>query len=614
MCGLGGWISLAPKAPAEAGQLCQEMLGAIRQRGPDGEGQAFFDDGRAGLVHTRLAIIDPTPQADQPLIDPQTGAAIAFNGEIYNYRALRAELAAGGVRFATTSDTEVLLRGYLAESVEFFRRLRGMYAFAIWDPRRRELVVHRDPLGIKPLYVRRTPKGVLVGSSARSLARLGEPADLDPAGAVAFACLGCIVEPLTAFKGVSMLGPGMVCAWRVEPSGIAERRIQLEPATPFREDVGGLGLRDLDMALRDTVAAHFEADVDVAIFQSAGVDSTLLSSLAREQGFNPVLITLGFEEFRGTRLDETIEAAEIARKLQLPHRSILLGRADFDAVVDRYLREMESPTADAINTYLVSKACREAGFKVALSGVGGDELFAGYETFRLLPRLYALRGLIRAPGARQMAELALGGLSRARGQATKLRYLTRYLSPFPRLYLFRRANYIPEEADKALDADVVQSGMEGFLAAYDQLVSPLGEGGDIAAVRFLEQNVFLRCKLLKDADWAGLAHGVEVRTPLVDATLQRAICDRRYRSPYTKSDVAAVLGGMPGVRVSAARKTGFSIPYQHWFAGEPAVGNELTRRNSRAIQNWSRVVIDAHFPGWGAKPSPAPQSGARLSG
>jgi asparagine synthase (glutamine-hydrolysing) len=599
MCGIAGWIRGRTASDGQANTLARQLRQSILVRGPDGDGAQLSEDNRVGLINTRLAIIDPHARSNQPFVDKETGAVLVYNGEIYNYRELKAELHQDGVQWETMGDAEVILRGYLSQGIDFFRRLRGMYAFVIYDPRTREVVALRDSFGIKPLYIRQMDDGVFFGSSARGLAGIEPACALNPAAAVSFLTLGCIIEPLTCFQTISMASPSVAYIWRLQDDGVRARLVPITPAFPVTADPSRPDPAVLEAALTDSVRAHFEADVEVAVLQSAGLDSTVISTLAARQGFNPVLVTIGFDEFRGTEFDEIPAAKEIAARLGLRHHPVYLNKAVFAELRQDFLAAMESPTTDAINTYLAAMVCRGAGLKVALSGVGGDELFAGYPSFKRLPRLYRARRVLTAPGVRAGVDLILGGLAASPSRSPKLAHLTRHLDTFAELYLFQRAIHLPQQLNDVLDPEVVREGMPGFLEAYNGWAKGAVDGG-AADVRQLERDIYMRNMLLRDADWAGMAHGVEIRTPLVDLALHRSLCDADNRCGFNKRDLHSLLARLdPAYGTKLKSKTGFSVPYQAWF--DPNLAPFSPRQHGgRSIQGWHQEIAAETFPGWTA--------------
>jgi asparagine synthase (glutamine-hydrolysing) len=598
MCGIAGWVSAAPIEPQPSADLARRQLDHILRRGPDGSGQAIRLDGRLGFVHARLAIIDPQPRSNQPFEEADSGALITFNGEIYNFRALRTELAGRGVEFETESDTEVVLKGYLSDGLAFLGKLRGMYAFVLFDPRSNTVIAMRDHLGIKPLYFSRRADRILFGSSPAAAA-VGLDPTLDPAAAVCLAVIGAVLDPLSPYKEVVQVPPGVAISLRWAGDGLALEARPIEPIFPWAGGKRAGGLGALGAALADAVSAHFTSDVPVAIFQSAGLDSTLLATLAKREGFRPTLLTIGFDEFRGTPLDEVPGAADVARRLQLDHRFTYFSRSQFEDLARQFLKDMPTPTEDGFNTYLAAWLCRKEGFKVALSGVGGDEIFAGYPSFRQLPALNPLGALSRLPGAQWLMGKASESVWRANPRRSpKLKHLAAYLRNWNRRYLFRRACFVPEELDEVLTEDVIREGLPGFWAAFDAL-SAGPSTQDAAGVRRLEMDIYMRNVLLRDADWVGMAHGVEVRTPFVDLPLLRQLCDRTYQCAYRKDDLRRLAQELdPRMDLSRRIKTGFIVPHNVWSVGDGQPEADPLTFGSTGARAWNRRVSQHWFGDW----------------
>lgn len=617
MCGIAGWFGSTSLDEQRAADLRTKLAEHILVRGHDGTGSYLSQNRKVGFQHARLSIIDPTARAAQPLVDAETGSSITYNGEIYNYQSLRDHLTALKCKFITTSDTEVILLGYLIEGVSFFSRLRGMYAFAIHDALHDRIVLARDHMGIKPLYICQNDGVFFFGSSARGLAKCANLGELDPAAAISFMLLGCVLEPLTAFKAVKMLPPGIAHVWDLRRD-TTERHATgpfetatIESSTSYT--TARPGADQLEEALRESVIAHFVSDVPVAVFQSAGLDSTLISTLAQRSGLSPTLITLGFGDFRGARLDEGPVSSNIARHLGLKHHLEYVDRSDFVDLLGRYLNDMESPTTDGINNYIVSSICGREGIKVALSGLGADEMFSGYPSFKQIPLAYHWRKLLKIPYFKLFVELYLRYIASGAGKSPKMKYILNYFNSIPDLYLFRRAVYAIEELQEQVPADVIRAGLTEFLAAFHALAAG-AESGTQESVRHLERDIYMRNMLLRDADWAGMANGVEIRVPYVDEHLRRQICRSEDECPYTKADLAAVLARIdPTSPALGRKKTGFSVPYQTWFSQAQAPQRERFRTGAFGIRSWAREVYKAQFPdfiGAGARPAPSRAHGA----
>lgn len=560
-------------------------------RGPDGEGIWQSTDARVLLGHRRLAVIDPSLDAAQPMQSPDRRFTISFNGEIYNHAALRSRLEHRGHRFRSASDTEVLLALFTEYGESCCAMLEGMYAFAVHDRATQSLFLARDPYGIKPLYYAEERGTIRFASQARAL---GAGRADNPAGLVGFALLGHVPDPLTIFSGVKALEAG---------HGIWVRKGRVERPFSHGSITGEFGrdqvpTPDLETicrtALRESLSLHLVSDVPVGIFLSGGVDSAAVLGLARDcAGMCPMAITLAFPEFVGTAADEVPAARQIAEAYGAPHRVRTVSRDEFLADLPAILAAMDQPTVDGINTWFAAKAARELGLKVALSGIGGDELFGGYSTFRSVPQTLRMARLagsvpglgvaVRGVGSRLMPSFA--------ERNPKALSAVELGTSWAGAYLLRRGLFMPHELPGLLGADWAREG----LACLDPLKLiaqslPAADIGSNRCVSALESGNYLRNQLLRDADWAGMAHGVEVRTPLVDATLLHHLAPHLSALAMRGKGMLAAAPSQPVPSAIVARpKTGFGVPVTAWLQQKPA----HERLSSRL---WARRVL-SHFTG-----------------
>ena len=499
---------------------------------------------------------------------------IVFNGEIYNYRELRAELSRDHA-FRSQSDTEVILALFALGGVKGLGRLRGMFALAIWDDLEKRLLLARDPNGIKPLYYSADGAHLRFASQVKALvASRAVPARHDPAGLCGFLLWGAVPEPRTIYESVKAVPAGHFL--------LAERDCVGKPEPlPFLPD----GMRsevDLLTAIDRSVGAHLVSDVPVAIFLSAGLDSAAVAALARKRMVEPpVTITLRFREFAGTPDDEGPLAAAVAQGLGTRHIERWVSRDEFLAEWEATLAAMDQPSIDGLNTYWVCKAAHEVGVKVALSGLGGDELLGGYPSFRDVPRWrrWAHLGTL-VPGL----SAAWPGLARwALPDKPKLRGLLRYAATLQGSYFLRRALFLPDELPALLGEDVAMRGLE----AHDPVPASANaindeEQTDWETVQALETGLYLRNQLLRDSDWASMAHSVELRVPFVDAAVQHAGVRSHFALPRsaTKSEVVRRLAPALPEALFVRRKTGFRMPAALWLDG---TGTSHTSTGSRAL-------------------------------
>jgi asparagine synthase (glutamine-hydrolysing) len=523
------------------------------------------------------------------------GLALVFNGEIYNYLELRRELEAAGCRFQSHSDTEVLLHLYQREGRDMTRRLRGMYAFALWDADRQGLLLARDPLGIKPLYWADDGKTLRVASQVKALLAGGRiPTTPDAAGHVGFFLWGHVPEPHTFYRAIRSLPAGSTL-W----AGADGRRelksfctvSETLAAAEGRSARGRLAPPELAATLRDSVAHHLISDVPVGVFLSAGRDSTTLAALAAEQGGGLRTVTLGFEEYKGREDDETQLAERVARQYGAQHQTIWVSQSDFKAEVGRIFEAMDLPTVDGVNTYFVSLAANRAGLKVALSGLGGDELFGGYPSFEDIPRVTRLLRFF--PLARILGRGFRWVSAPVLKQFTSPKYagLLEYGGNYAGAYLLRRGMYMPWELPELLDPDLVREGWNELqtFARLDSITA--GLHSPRTKVTALEMTWYMRNQLLRDSDWASMAHSLELRVPLVDLELLRTVAPYLAVDPPTKREMADTPQQKLPPEILFRPKTGFSVPVRDWMmTGIPGCNPQTPMSRDRRLRGWARHV------------------------
>jgi asparagine synthase (glutamine-hydrolysing) len=596
MCGLNAIYAFHPAAGLPARAELIATRDAMRARGPDGSGEWWSADGRLGLGHRRLAILDLSERAGQPMVSACGRYVVVFNGEIYNYPQLRVELEAKGGEFRTTSDTEVLLHLFASDGAAMVRRLRGMFAFAIWDNTARSLFLARDPYGIKPLYIANDGWTVRVASQVKALLAGGKVSrDPEPAGIVGFHLWGSVPEPFTLYRDIRALPAGHTQV--IDAAGPNEPKPYASIAQVFADGAANPAPKSeivdrVSTAARESVAAHLLADVEVGVLLSAGVDSGALLGLMRDAGQQKIrAITLAFEEFRGTDEDEAPLAAEIARHYGADHSVRAVSEEEFQSDLPAILAAMDQPSIDGVNTWFVAKAAREAGLKVALSGLGGDEILAGYPSFRDIPKWVSwLRYPAAVPGLGGAARLMLSALGV--GQTSpKALGLLEYGGSYPGAYLLRRGLMLPSDLRSTLDADTVRIGLRrlGPLHRVAASIEP-APSRPVSRVAALESANYMRNQLLRDADWAGMAHSLEIRTPLVDFDLLKAL------SPVTTQlgagDGKRALGAAPQNplpdTVVNRPKTGFAVPTGRWMK---AASKNTPVSKGAASRAWAQAVL-----------------------
>lgn len=602
MCGINGIVRLRPDAPPIDSEELLRTRDAMALRGPDGAGAWTAPDGRAALASRRLAILDLSPAGAQPMSTPDGRWHLVMNGEIYNFRALRHELEEQGTTFRSQSDTEVVLHLLARHGAAALPRLRGMFGLALWDDAGKRLLLARDPLGIKPLYYSDQSDqdgGCLrFASQVKALEASGAVSRaVDPAGLAGFLLWGAVPDPLTIRSAVRALPAGCFLEIENERMGAPKSFYEMNaaPAGPPLAPAA---------AVEDSVAAHLVSDVPVAVFLSAGLDSGLIAALARRRlPEPPVTFTLTFDVLAGTPRDEGPLAAEVAGALGTRHVERRVGRADFADLWPAALAAMDQPSIDGFNTFVVSRAAHEAGLKVVLSGLGGDELFGSYPSFRDVP---ALERTSRRAGRLPGLPAAWPALARLAADRPKLPGLLRYGSSRAGAYFLRRGLFLPEELPALLGRETAEEGLrrcDPIGLAAGVLHDPLPRaarrrGGDPwVDVHRLETALYMRHQLLRDADWASMAWSVELRVPLVDAWLRAHLAAADFEPARSQGKAAFVRQAAPELPAALfdRPKTGFYIPVMEWLDPETArlrAGDRSRRLALKVLEEmgiWSKL-------------------------
>ena len=613
MCGIAAIFAYHYASPAVDRVELTLMRDSMALRGPDGAGEWYSEDGRTGLAHRRLSIIDLSNRAAQPMLSRDGRLAITFNGEIYNFKTLRRRLESKGCEFTTDSDTEVLLHLYREKGEMMLHELRGMFAFSLWDADKGALFLARDPYGIKPLYYADDGWCFRAASQVKALMASGKVSRTpDPAGVVGFFLLGSVPEPFTSHLMVRSVPAGS-SLW-VDDIGVHEPhaffsipRVFATAATQ-RDHVRDLDVfQEVRTALTESVTDHMVADVPVGLFLSAGIDSGALAGLMRDAGVDTIRsVTLAFDEYQGRHDDEAPLADEVARHYGTQHTRRLLGEQEFRTDIERIFSVMDQPSIDGVNTYFVSKAAHELGLKVVLSGLGGDELFGGYNSFVDIPRWvhrFALPSRIPLLGSafRSLYSLVVPAHS---GRSPKAADAFTYGGTWPGAWYLRRGMFLPHELRSFLGEDTISSGLARLhwpRNLRDAMTPDPGTAfGRVAA---MEASLYMRNQLLRDSDWAGMAHSLELRVPLVDAKLLTRIAPLLlvHAPKYRKQLLArSPLKALPAV-IQNRPKTGFQVPVNKWLETNSAIDQwrripSLVAAQTPWARRWAYVIGERCFP------------------
>lgn len=611
MCGIAGILMAGDPGALE--QRLAQMVSSQAHRGPDDRGMVRCELGARHLLlgHRRLSIIDRSAAGQQPMFHPDTGDCLIFNGEIYNHQLLRDELKAAGVRFRGHSDTEVLLHTLARHGLKAFERLSGMYALAWFRSQEQQLVLARDPLGIKPLYFADTRGGLVFASEARAIIASGLVGkSIDRQGLAEFLAYGAVQHPDTLFEGLHSLAKGSYRVFDATGAPGSPRQFWRSPTVDARRKLDPT-VAEIRETVDAAVSAHLVADVPVGVFLSSGIDSTIVAGVAARHTPELRSFTVGFTDHPD--LSEFDAAAATARRFGLRHTEIAISEAIAEQAADAWLDAMDLPSIDGLNTYVISRAVRAHDIKVALSGLGGDELFAGYPSFVDVPRLAGLLGPLRRlpPGLRNAAARA-GARLITKSSRGKFLDMTRSDGSLEQLFLQRR-RLMSDSFLSALDVTPSALGLDAsFLGPRCREGLELEGSSPVADISRLEMHFYQANTLLRDSDTNSMAHGLELRVPLLDLRLVElmATVPDALRLPGRSPDKALLRAAFPDLvpsKLFGPAKLGFTLPIRRWMLGplRPRCEAALDRLKSSGLLRpagidfiWNAFIAAPETPVW----------------
>jgi len=599
------------------------MMRSMVHRGPDDEGYEEIALGDAanpptiGFGFRRLAIQDLTSTGHQPMFNPNTGDCLVFNGEIYNFPSLRSELQCDGVRFRGTSDTEVLLHALSKWGESALQRITGMYAFIFYHAASRRALLARDPLGIKPLYVAEIANGVVFASEVRAVLASGlVPDDLDQAGVATMLAYGAPQDPLTVHRAIKSFPAGSY-GWieaREKNSVVSldSRRFWRFPQQVCPATTPNLTVSHTRSLLEAAVAKHLVADRSVGVFLSAGIDSFAIAALARVARSSVVTFTVGFDE-PGTS-DEIHEAASAAKILDTDHRPIILNAFDVTPLWTDWLSAADRPSIDGFNTFVVSQAVAAAGKTVALSGLGGDEMFGGYPNFTSVRRYRQILTAIR-PVPRVLRELGLHIATRGRRSTFREKAIELF-GGSPELWriALRLRRILTDRQILRLGLTPDAIGLDAEFLDPEALASTAADHGsdEFNIVSQIESVLYMGNTLLRDTDINSMAHSIEVRVPYISPRFAaRALAFsgsvRRGNGKTPKHLLRKAVADILPHRVLDRAKTGFTLPVNEWMFGSmrdscesavAALENVPFLDHTATIAAWETMVRNRHHSYW----------------
>ena len=605
MCGISGAIGALRPGDVER---CEAMSARLQHRGPDDNGTWTWRVGEgfgAVLCHRRLSIIDLRHIAAEPMVSEATGTTLVFNGEIYNFQAIRAELEAGGAKFLTNGDTEVILHGYDRWGVDIFARLRGMFALVLVDPRNERVVLARDGYGIKPLYWARFAgaegrPAIAFASEGRALVEAGFAERRTSSDRVGqYLWNGFMPGPHTIWTDVQEVPRG---SYAVLDKQYSEPRFERfwNIGSSFRNG-SVIDAKEADRLIAEDVRLHLIADVPLAVFLSGGVDSTAVAAAAASQAGEVHTISVAFTE---ADADERRFAAAAAKAIGTSHHVVELSASSILADIEDAVGALDQPSFDGINSWFVSREAVRLGFKVALSGAGGDELAGGYSSFRRVLRAHPL---MKMPGSGLAAGLA-GAVLRQLRPASKTGQLGQAFGALERMYQTQYALFSTDTLRGLLSDPTsaptwgVDREREAMLAQEIASLPPL------QAVTALESEMFLGDRLLRDMDSVSMAHSLEVRVPFVDTVLSDRLAGLsdadRYLPIGQKQLLRRQSRAVLPENFFSRPKRGFEFPMDEWIRGplRSMVEGRLLDANQCAAMGLNAPAVAAIWQQFLSKP------------
>jgi len=563
MCRIAGIISTR-LSPGEIGSKIKLMCAALQHGGPDDAGIFIDEEKHLGFGHRRLSIIDLSSNGHQPMADVEEKAWITFNGEIYNYPAIKKELLTAGAKFHSNTDTEVIIQAYLYWGTAAFEKLNGMFAFALYDKAKNSTYLVRDTGGIKPLYYCADKGQLSFASEVRAFNIAGLATEQDKDWRIRFLAYGHMPEPYTTLKNVYSLPKGHFLCWdnakatfSANAYGNSVKQITIFNAAEAREHIVS--------TLTESVSRQLIADAPVGVFLSGGVDSSLITLLANQQKrINLKTISIHFNE---EAYDESVFQKIIRDKIDGEKFDHLVKQQDFEESFPQILRAMDMPTTDGINTWFISKYAQQDGLKAVLSGIGADELYGGYPSFNRVRYLKYLRSV--------PASLLSLTTPLLPDQYKKFEFL-KYNNPAAD-YLFLRALFAPSSIAAILDTDVKQ--VADILFSGDN--APATKIYNQQYASQLESNFYMQNQLLRDTDIMSMNHGLEVRVPFLDEqfiNLTEQISPEIRFSDKPKQLLTDSFKNLLPKEIWNRPKMGFSFPLQKWMQQNQLISDEAMYR------------------------------------
>ena len=584
MCGICGIFSFKKE---DCRETVQKMNNSQSSRGPDDSGLKTFENGIT-FGHRRLSILDLTDAGHQPMFLRDTSGdirlAVIHNGEIYNFKEIREELKKEGYEFNTNTDTEVILKGYDKWGIDVIHKFRGMFAFALWDAKKEKLYLVRDRFGIKPLYYYQNNNELLFASTVKALKGSGLiPVKKEKRAWVGFFLFGSVPAPYTTVKNVFSILPGHYLEINKEGNTKDNQYYNLLEYFKNKKNVGfDEAVNETKKLLYESIKYRLISDAPLGVFLSGGIDSSAISAMAAKLRKKPVTtLSIYFDE---KDYSEKKYQDLVIKKIKSNHKSIKVTKEDFLKDLDSAFEAMDQPTIDGINTYFIAKSAKETGLKAVLSGLGADEIFAGYENFRKVGFLRKIQKLPKVLKWPLKLTKFLGG------RFPKLGLL--YHNHPIYLYLALRGLFTPEDVAKILNVSEkeVYKFIESITDRYQLSTTDLNPLHPIDLLSYLELRFYILNQLLKDTDFMSMYHSLEVRVPFLDHKLVEYLAGippkLKLQGDYNKLILIKAVEDLIPEEIYQRPKMGFTFPFQKWLQGE----NKF--RGKGWSRTWSNIILE----------------------
>jgi asparagine synthase (glutamine-hydrolysing) len=562
MCRIAGVISSTIPASQQL-QIVQQMCTLLKHGGPDNEGIYQHPAGTVTLGHRRLSVIDVSADANQPMLYNNGQLAITYNGELYNYHQLAQQLQLQGVVFNTSSDTEVIIAAYQQWGVQAFEKFNGMFALALWDNQQQQLILARDGAGVKPLYYAHSHTGIAFASEVRAFKQIDQYSTPDSRWPIFLMAYGHLPEPVTTLQSVMPLPKGQYLVYNTATGNCTTQSFY---RSRFIEKISNRNeaVELVRYQLQQAVKRQLVADVPIGVFLSGGLDSGIIAAIAARQ--QQQLNTLSVY-FKNHAYSEQKYQQLLQQKLQCNHHAFLITDQDFHSNLPDIIQSMDLPCYDGINTWFISKYARQSGLKTVLSGIGGDELFGGYPSFKRIRKVLALE------------QLSAGILKSGRFSSSKKLKRLAYLSigGAKGRYLFLRGQFVP--ADIAAILGTTEANVWNVLNEAPNLpdINYLSAPNQAS---WLETNIYMQNQLLRDADVMSMAHGLEIRVPFLDKELLDTVLQInssvKYQGPHLKQLLIDSFKDTIPKEIWNRPKMGFAFPFKEWLSSPQYAGDSAS--------------------------------------